>query len=204
MNRLLEAGGSCGATWGSPVPASLSPSMSLGHPVSCRRCRRHLPGTMLSSLEADPTSMVFWWTRSGVRHHVRLTGVRDASSHGSTARMSAAGSALLIPNHPGTQAYLGHPAAHRHSQSPWLQPGPRAAPQVPGSRAVPPGHCQLSADSELGLPHRIPQQPPTPRATSTRFAPASPIPRDAQAQSPHLLHPAGLGKAGEHETPQIN
>lgn len=114
MNRLLEAGGSCGATWGSPVPASLSPSMSLGHPVSCRRSRRHLPATMLSSLEADPTSMVFWWTRSGVRHHVRLTGVRDASSHGSTARMSAAGSALLIPNHPGTQAYLGHPAAHRH------------------------------------------------------------------------------------------
>lgn len=156
MNRLLEASGSCGATWGSPVPASLSPSMSLGHPVSCRRSRRHLPGTMLSSLEADPTSMVFWWTHSGVRHHVRLTAVRDASSHGSTARMSAAGSALLIPNHPGTQAYLGHPAAHRHSQCPWLQPGPRAAPQVPGSRAVPPGHCQLSADSELGLPHCIP------------------------------------------------
>lgn len=131
---------------------------------------------------------------------MRLTGVRDASSHASTATMSAARSALLLPNQPGTQACLGHPAAHRHSPSPWLQPGPRAAPQVPGSRTAPPGPS--SSAQTQGLDYPITSHSDScHKHTLCSWFPH--IPRNAQAQSPHLLHPAGLGKLGSMKHPGL-
>lgn len=157
--------------------------------------RKHLPGTMLSSLEADPTSMVFWWNCCGVRHHMRLTGVRDASFRTRSAKMSAARSALLIPSQPGTQACLGHPAAHRHSQCPRFQPGPGAAPQVPGAGQPPQTTSSPARTQGLDYPvtfhsthlHLVPQAP--------TFLLVSPYPQGCTSPESTSAAPCRAGKS---------
>lgn len=161
--------------------------------------RRHLPGTMLSSLGADPASMVFWWNCCGVRHHMRLTAVRDASSHANTVSCQIISAVPKPAWHTGmSHSLLLTDTPNAHGLAPEQLPRFLAAGQSPQATSSSAQTQGLDYPITSHSPHRHQHH----KHPLCSWSPH--IPRDAQAQSPHLLHPAGLGKAGEHETPQIN
>lgn len=178
-----------------------SQSHPQGHPMSHRRRWEASPPAhcdIAKQFGGWSQLWVFWQNHFGVRHHSGFTAARDTSTDG-RATAALAADQLCQPK----PAWCIHP-------SPWLQRSPRAAPWASNSRMIPPGHLQPSRLSDRlrtcpSSAPRLPQHPPAPCATSTRFAPGFPISLGMRQPRAHICCALpGLGRTGEEKAPQIN